>query len=120
MLGQNYPFGLGTDKGHDIEKFDLMYDGFIGTNFPLQLGFSKHFREFVKKVMATDYKLENPGMTLEEENNYKLKYIKDTADSFLIAKKDENGKINWNANIDKINAFMNPTDAMQEEQGRSL
>lgn len=120
MLGQNYPFGLGTDKGHDIEKFDLMYDEFIGTNFPLQLKFSKHFRDFVKKVMATDYKLDNPRMTLEDENNSKLKYIKNVADSFLIVKTDENGKIIWHVNIDKINTFMNPTDAMQEEHGRSL
>lgn len=29
----------------------------------------KKFREFVKKVIITDYKLENPGMTLEDENN---------------------------------------------------
>lgn len=120
MLGQNYPFGLGTDRGKNMQEYDLMYDEFIKTNFPLQLEFSKQFREFVKRIMATDYKLENLGMTLEDENNYKLKYIKDIADSFLIAKRDKNGKINWDVDIDKINAFMNPTETMQEEQGRNL
>lgn len=29
MLGQNYPFGLGTDRGKNIDEFDLMYDEFI-------------------------------------------------------------------------------------------
>lgn len=120
MLGQNYPFGLGTDRGKNMQEYDLMYDEFIETNFPLQLEFSKQFREFVKKIMAMDYKLENPGMSLEEENNYKLKYIKNMADSFLIAKKDKNGKIIWDANVDKINAFMNPTDTITDEKGRSL
>lgn len=120
MLGQNYPFGLGTDRGKNIQEFDSMYDEFIETNFPEQLEFSKQFREFTKSVMATDYKLENPDMTLEEENNHKLRYIKSTADSFLIAKKDENGKINWSVDIDKITAFMNPTDTILEEKGKSL
>ena len=120
MLGQNYSFGLGTDRGQNIPKFDSMYDDFIGTNFPEQLNFSKQFREFIKGVMATDYKLENPNMTLEEENNYKLRYIKNTADSFLLANKDENGKVNWSVDMNKINEFMNPTDIVQEEKGRSL
>ena len=120
MLGQNYSFGLGTDRGQNIPKFDSMYDDFIGTNFPEQLNFSKQFREFIKGVMATDYKLENPNMTLEEENNYKLRYIKNTADSFLLANRDENGKVNWSVDMNKINEFMNPTDIVQEEKGRSL
>lgn len=120
MLGQNYPFGLGTDRGKNIQEFDSMYDEFIGTNFPEQLEFSKQFRDFTKVIMATNYKLENPGMTLEEENNYKLRYIKSTADSFLLAHKDENGKINWSVDMEKINAFMNPSDVVQEEKGRSL
>ena len=120
LLAQNYPFGLGTDKGKNIQEFDSMYDEFIGTNFPEQLEFSKQFRDFTKGIMATDYKLDNPGMTLAEENNYKLRYIKSTADSFLLAHKDENGKINWSVDIEKINAFMNPSDIVQEEKGRSL
>lgn len=120
LLAQNYPFGLGTDRGKNIQEFDSMYDEFIGTNFPEQLEFSKQFRNFTKSIMATDYKLENPGMTLEEENNYKLRYIKNTADSFLLAHKDENGKINWSVDMEKINAFMNPSDIVEEEKGRSL
>lgn len=120
MLGQNYPFGLGTDRGKNIQEFDSMYDEFIGTNFPEQLEFSKQFREFAKEVMTTDYKLENPGMTLEKENNYKLRYIKNTADSFLRAQKDTNGKINWSVDMDKMNAFLNPSDKLQEEKRRSL
>ena len=59
-------------------------------------------------------------MTLEEENNYKLRYIKSTADSFLLAKKDEKGKINWSVDMDKVNAFLNPSDTLEEEKGRSL
>lgn len=120
MLGQNYPFGLGTDRGKNIQEFDSMYDEFIGTNFPEQLEFSKQFREFAKEVMTTDYKLENPGMSLEKENNYKLRYIKNTADSFLRAQKDTNGKINWSVDMDKMNAFLNPSDKLQEEKRRSL
>lgn len=120
MLGQNYPFGLGTDRGKNIQEFDSMYDEFIGTNFPEQLEFSKQFREFAKEVMTTDYKLENPGMTLEKENNYKLRYIKNTADSFLRVQKDTNGKINWSVDMDKMNAFLNPSDKLQEEKRRSL
>lgn len=118
LLAQNYPFGLGTDREKNIQEFDSMYDEFIGTNFPEQLEFSKQFRDFTKVIMATDYKLENPGMTLEEENNYKLRYIKSTAVSFLLAHKDENGKINWSVDMEKINAFMN--QSIQEEKRISL
>lgn len=118
LLAQNYPFGLETDREKNIQEFDSMYDEFIGTNFPEQLEFSKQFRDFTKVIMATDYKLENPGMTLEEENNYKLKYIKSTAVSFLLAHKDENGKINWSVDMEKINAFMN--QSIQEEKRISL
>lgn len=118
LLAQNYPFGLGTDRGKNIQEFDSMYDEFIGTNFPEQLEFSKQFRDFTKVIMATDYKLENPGMTLEEENNYKLRYIKSTADSFLLAQKDKNGKINWSVDMEKINAFFN--QSIQEEKRISL
>lgn len=120
MLGQNYPFGLGTDRGKNIQEFDLMYDEFIGTNFPEQLEFSKQFREFTKGIMSSDYKLENPNMTLEEENNYKLKYIKSVADSFLVSQKENNGKINWSVDMEKVNAFLNPSDTLQEEKGKSL
>ena len=45
--------------------------------------------------MATNYKLGNPNMTLVEEYNYKLRYRRTTAENFLLAHKDENGKINW-------------------------
>ena len=120
MLGQNYPFGLSTERGKNIEEFDLMYDEFIENNFPEQLEFSKQFREFAKEVMTTNYKLENPNMTAEEEINYKLKTIKNTADGFLLAQKDESGKIEWSVNMKKINTFMNPTDTIQEAKGRSL
>ena len=120
MLGQNYPFGLSTERGKNIEEFDLMYDEFMENNFPEQLEFSKQFREFAKEVMTTNYKLENPNMTAEEEINYKLKTIKNTADGFLLAQKDESGKIEWSVNMKKINTFMNPTDTIQEAKGRSL
>lgn len=120
MLGQNYPFGLGTEQGKNIEEFDLMYDEFIENNFPEQLEFSKQFRKFAKEVMATNYKLENPYMTAEEEINYKLKIIKNTADDFLLVQKDESGKIEWIVNMKKINAFMNPADTIQEAKERSL
>ncbi len=116
MLGQNYPFGLGTERGKNIEEFDSMYDEFISTNFPEQLEFSKAFRSFIKEIMAKDYKLDNQGMSLEEENNYKLGYIKKTADSLLITTKDENGKIRWIADIDKLNAFMNPPVEIEEKR----
>lgn len=119
LLGQNYPFGLGTDRGKNIEEFDSMYDEFIGTNFPEQLEFSKVFRQFIKETMAKDYKLDNPGMSLDEENNYKLRYIKKTADSLLIAHRDENGKINWTIDIDKVNNFMNQ-GVISEEKGRNI
>lgn len=120
MLGQNYPFGLGTEQGKNIEEFDLMYDEFIENNFPEQLEFSKQFRDFAKEVMATNYKLENPNMTAEEEINYKLKIIKNTADGFLLVQKDESGKIEWIVNMKKINTFMNPADTIQEAKVRSL
>lgn len=120
MLGQNYPFGLGTDRGKNIDEFDLMYDEFIEKNFPEQLEFSKQFRNFIKDIMATDYKLENPIMTSEEEANYKLRTIKKIADSFLLAEKDKTGKIKWSIDIEKINTFMAQTDTLQEEIKRSL
>ena len=115
MLGQNYPFGLGTDRGKNIEEYDSIYDEFIGIHFPEQLEFSKAFRQFIKETMAKDYKLDNPGMSLEEENNYKLRYIKKIADSFLIAHKEENEKISWGVDIDKVNAFMNQTITPEEK-----
>ncbi len=120
MLGQNYPFGLSTDRGKNIDEFDLMYDEFIEKNFPEQLEFSKQFRNFIKDIMATDYKLENPSMTSEEEANYKLRTIKKIADSFLLAEKDKTGKIKWSIDIEKINTFMAQTDTLQEEIKRSL
>lgn len=116
-LAQNYPYGLGTERGKNIQEFDAMYDKFIETHFPEQLEFSKKFRDFTKVVMATDYKLENPNMTLEEEYNYKLKYVRTTAESFLLAHKDENGKINWSVDMKKINEFMNLSYIVQEEKG---
>ena len=97
-----------------------MYDEFIGKNFPEQLEFSKQFRFFIQEVMATNYKLENPNISAEEENNYKLRLIKDTADSFLLASKDEQGKIKYDININKLNSFLNQDSTIQEEKGRSL
>ena len=97
-----------------------MYDEFIEKNFPEQLEFSKQFRFFIQEVMATDYKLENPNISAEEENNYKLRLIKDTADSFLLASKDEQGKIKYDININKLNSFLNQDSPIQEEKGRSL
>ncbi len=120
MLGQNYPFGLGTNRGNDIESIDSKYDEFIATYFPEQLEFSKKFRLFVKEVMAKDYKLENSNLSLEEEYNDKLKYIKDAAYSFLIANKDENGKTIWTADLKKINSFLNQNNILDEEKSKSL
>ena len=120
LLGQNYPFGLGTDRGKNIEEFDSMYDDFIGTNFPEQLKFSKVFRSFIKETMTKDFKLDNPYMSLKEENDYKLRYIKSTADSLLIAKKDEFGKISWSIDVDKLNALLNPVVLNEEEKERKL
>lgn len=107
LLGQNYPFGLGTARASNVEEFDLMYDDFIGTHFPEQLEFSKQFRIFIKEVMDTDYKAQNPNLTPDDEINYKLKYIKSTADSFLLATKDEQGKVKYSVDADKINKFQN-------------
>ena len=97
-----------------------MYDELIKTNFPEQFEFSLQFRKFIKKVMAQDYKLDNINIPLEEENNYKLKYIKNIANSFLIAKKDESGKIIWTADIKKINAFLNNNEILEEQNGRKI
>ncbi len=105
MLCQDYPFDLDAD---------LKYDEFIGANFPLQFEFSKRFREFIKEVMTNDYKLENPTMSLEDEMNYKLKYIKSVADGFLLMHKDESGRISWSIDDEKIQAFMNPSDTRRE------
>ena len=110
LLGRNYPYGLFTTRGNNIQEYDLKYDKFIEENFPEQLEFSIKFREFIKTVAATDYKLENPNMSSKEEYNYKLKYIKKMADSFLLAQKDKNGKIKWNVDSEKINAFLNHSE----------
>ena len=45
-----------------------MYDEFIGINFPEQLEFSKQFRNFTKKIMAADYKLNNSNIFSFNEN----------------------------------------------------
>ena len=50
--------------------------------------------------------LEQIFQATDSENDYKLRYIKDTADSFLIAKKDANDKITWSVDMNKINTFM--------------
>lgn len=120
MLGQNYPFSLSTDRGKNIDEFDSMYDEFIGTNFPEQFEFAKQFRDFVKDVMKTNYKLENLRMTDEEIINNKLRVIKKTADSFLLAQKDDKGKIKWTVDMEKINSFMNSTNKIQEEKGMNF
>lgn len=41
LLGQNYPFGLGTERAQNIQEFDAVYDDFIKNNFPEQFEFSK-------------------------------------------------------------------------------
>ena len=115
LLGRNYPYGLFTTRGNDIQEYDSKYDKFIEENFPEQLEFSIKFREFIKTVAATNYKLENPNMTEAEEYNYKLKYIKSVADSFLLAQKDKNGKIKWSVDIEKINAFLNHSETFYSE-----
>ncbi len=101
MLGKNYPFGLGTQKGADIDAFDKLYDDFIGAKFPEQLPFSIQFRSFVKKVMAMNMDDKTP----EEEMNYKLKYIRETADSFIKTTKGADGKILYQGDMDKITSF---------------
>ena len=90
MMGQNYPFGLNTDRAKDIDSYDSLYDEFIGTNFPEQLEFSKKCRSFIKKVMSTNYKLEKSDFINEQD--YKLRYIKNTVSDFLKPYKD---KILW-------------------------
>ena len=115
MLGQNYPFGLGTQKGADIEAFDKLYDDFISVKFPKQFDFSIRFRSFVKKVMAAKM---GTFASEEEEMNYKLKYIREMADSFIKATKDENGKITYTGDIEKIEAFQ-VDDYPPEELGFS-
>lgn len=120
LLGQNYPFGLQTTRANHIEEYDDVYDEFIKNNFPEQLDFSRSFRSFSQKIMAMDIKETNPNMTLEEMTNYKLKHIKSTADSFLKTNKDEEGKINYNADMDKINLFQRQNSIDSEEKGRSL
>ena len=70
--------------------------------------------------MAADYKLQNSNISLEEENNYKLRYIKNFANSFLHTQKNENGVVVWVADMDKINAFLNSNDSLQIEMRRSF
>ena len=118
LLGRNYPFGLGTERGKNIEEFDAMYDEFIELNFPDQFDFSKAFRTYIKEIMSKDFKIDNPNISLEEEYDYKLRYIKQFADSFLITSKDETGKISWSVDIDKINSFMNHTTVDEDENRR--
>ena len=50
--------------------------------------------------MATDYKLENPNIS-EEENNYKFRLVKNIADSFFLVSKDEQEKIRYDIDINK-------------------
>lgn len=120
MLGQNYPFGLETNRGTNLQEYNALYDEFIGTNFPEQLEFSKKFRSFVNEVMKTDYKSENPNMSEDEEINYKLRQIKNTANSFLVAHKDNQGKIIFEADMNKLKTFQNQSDSLSREKGRSL
>ena len=102
MLGQNYPFGLGTNRGKNIEEFDGIYDEFIEKYFPEQLEFSKKFRLFVKRIMNKNYRLQYPNMSEEEELDYKLRFIREVAEGFMVAQKDEKGNIKWFADTDKI------------------
>ena len=107
MLAENYPFGLNTERGKSIEKYDATYDEFIEKNFPEQLNFSKKFRLFVQKTMARDFKAETPNMTSEEEVEYKLKYIINKAYSFLNTQKNKNGETYLIPNIEEIESFCN-------------
>ena len=116
MLSQNYPFGLNTSRGKNIDEFDSLYDEFIETNFPEKLEFSKYLRTYIKDVMSHDYKSENPNMSEVEENNYKLKVIRDFTKNFLISSKDEKGKINYSVDINRVNEFMKQSSLQKDEQ----
>lgn len=115
MLSKNYAYMFNTNRFKNTEELDTMFDSFIGENFPEQLAFSKKFRTHIKNIMVTNYRLNDPTMTLENETDYKLKSIKELGDSFLIAEKDENGKIAWNVDVKKVDAFMKITDETKEE-----
>ena len=115
LLGNNYPFGLGTERANNQETFDQRYTDYISTNFPEQFEFSKHFRDFVKKVMSADYNSKNPNRSTEEMNA-KLKYIRNTANSFLIAHREENGKLKWEVDLNKINDFLQQYNHSAEEK----
>lgn len=39
LLGNNYPFGLGTERANNQEAFDQRYTDYISTNFPDNLNF---------------------------------------------------------------------------------
>lgn len=118
LLAQNYPFGLGTEHGKDVERFDSMYDEFIQQNFPEQFNFSTYIRNDIKEIMQTDFKVQHPEMTIDEEKNYKLKVIRSMAHDFLT--RDENGKTI--GNVEKINGYLEQKQAnqVQEEKGKSL
>ncbi len=104
LLGQNYPFGLETERAKDIEKYDTLYDNFIMKNFKEQFAFSKKFREFAKKIMDPKFKLNDTSN--KNKSDAKIKYIKETADSFLLAKKDEKGNVIYNINQKKLDEFL--------------
>ncbi len=111
MISRNYSFGLGTTRAKDLEAFDSKYDEFINKYFPEQLAFSKKLRAIVKEVMAKDYKQDNPEMSIDEEDNYKLRYIISFANSFLSTIDDNTICVDMH----KITDFLNSNYVFQGE-----
>lgn len=65
--------------------------------------------------MSADYNSKNPNRSTEEMNA-KLKYIRNTANSFLIAHREENGKLKWEVDLNKINDFLQQYNHSVEEK----
>ena len=116
LCGQNYAFGLGTKQGKNLDSFDKMYDEFISNNFPEQLIFSKSLRNEIKNIMNTSYRQLNENLSESEEINYKLKQVKNLADSFLTATKDQSGKIIWSKNESKVKELQKKYDYENKEE----
>lgn len=93
FLGQNYAYGLFTERAKDMDEYDSRCDKRIKEYFPEYLKFSKCFRLCIKDIMDEDLRKDNPDMTVEEEKNIKLRKIRLLARSCHKEVKDENGKI---------------------------
>lgn len=83
MFSLNYPYGLTTERGKDISKYDEEYDNFIKTHFPDQFELSIIIRLLIKKIMNEDYIKDNPGMSKEQELGIKLRNIREAVTNIL-------------------------------------